>query len=663
MSLAKLLAAHDDAALEALASKGLVRRATRDLEAGLAQVTERGATSAAVVADGQTVAVDARGLAHCRCTCPAGGVCRHIVLAILALRRADAATATPAAAAAPAPVAAAQTGESTEPPQRAVDDLRALSEADLRKFAGAAWADAVALAGASHDAGIHEEGHNCRVEFVAAAVTVTFIAGQPLKGAAYKGPKTRARVVTAAAAIVIRARHGVAIEAAEQAAPSEQHLSAEFLASARDAVVRAVRSVLLGPSPLTIDTLFDLAISARADAAPRLTAQLRALASDAGLALRRDVNFEPDRFVAAAADTVALIEGLAVAPLETALTGSLRRNYEPHTTLELAMLSASYWRSSTGARGVTFHAFGVQDRRWYSATIARAAGQDPTFDARVAYQQPLWGAGQPETLMGKRLTLAEPLVAPDRSIAITQQRAATIGPQLHRVTELIEAGAAHASWHALRADLAQRFGSGLRRRALPLPAILCPAQFRGFAFDELAQIYELEVIDAEGAALVLTLPADAGELAQRLRREGNQLAFVCVEATAAKGRPLLRPIAIGIEASGAVDIVNLDLDHWRQQSLAQAALSRLREIVSTPPGPQPLTDPLRKLALRSLEAATAAASAAPIADAKALTAECEAAGLLTLARALEQLTAKPDVTSALRTAYLAAEVEAAATWA
>jgi hypothetical protein len=655
MSLLKLLAAHDDAALEALSSKGLVRRARRDLEAGLAQVGERGATSATVSADGQTVAIDARGLAHCRCTCPAGGVCRHIVLAIMALRGADAAPASAASAQQPGEMA----GES---PLRAVDDLRALAEAELRKFAGASWAQAVTLADASRDAAIHEDGRNCRVEFATEAVSVTFIAGQPLRAVAYKGPKTRARAVTAAAAIVVRARHGVAVEAVEPAEP-EQRLSAEFLDSAREAVVRTARSVLTGPSPLTIDTLFDLAISARADAAPRLTAQLRALASDAGLALKRDVNFEPARFVAAAADTVALIEGLSAAPLDAALTGSLRRNYEPHDTLDPWLLCASHWRSETGARGVTFHAFDARERKWYSATIARAAGQDPMFDPKTAYRQPLWGAGQPETLMGKRLTLSQPLVAADRSIAITQPRPATTGERLRDVAELVDAGAAHLRWDALHADLAERFGSGLRRRALPLPVVMCPAQFRGFAFDELAQIYELEVADADGQTLVLTLPADATDLAQRLRREGRELAFVCAEATAAKGRPLLRPISIGLQASGGISVVNLELDRWPQQSLAQAALSRLREIVSAPPGPRPMTDPLRKLAMRSLEVATAAASAGPIGDAKALAAECEAAGLLTLARALERLTASPDVSDALRAAYVAAEVEAAATWA
>jgi hypothetical protein len=653
MSLDKFLAAHDDAALEALASKGLVRRAARDLEAGLAQVTASTAANATASADGQTVAIDARGVAHCRCTCPAGGVCRHIVLAILALRSADAATGTRLRQPSETQVESAQT---------AVDDLRALAEADLRKFAGAAWAAALALADASHHATIHEDGRNCRVELVAAAVTVTFIAGQPLKAAAYKGPKTRARAVTAAAAIVVRARHGVAVQSTAPAASPEQRLTAGFLASVRDAVARAVRSVLTAPSPLTIETLFDLAISARADAAPRLTAQLRALAGDAGLALRRDVNFDPGRFLAAAADTVALIEGLAATPLDSALTGSLRRDYEPRETLELWLLCASRWRSETGARGVTFHGFAAQERKWYSATIARAAGQDPTFDEKGAYRQPLWGAGQPETLMGKRLMLAAPLVAPDRSIAIAQPRPAAVGAQLRNVAELVDAGAAHVSWDAFRGDLAQRFGSGLRRRALPLPAIMCPAQFRGFAFDELAQVYELEVVDADGAALVLTLPAAANEVAQRLRRQGNQLACISVEATAAKGRPLLRPIAVGIETSGGIEIVNLDLDHWRQQSLAQMALSRLREIVSAPRGPQPMTDPLRRLAAQSLDVAAAAASATPIGDAKALAADCEGAGLLMLARALERLTAKPDVTHALRAAYLAAEVEAAATW-
>jgi len=67
--------------------------------------------------------------------------------------------------------------------------------------------------------------------------------------------------------------------------------------------------------------------------------------------------------------------------------------------------------------------------------------------------------------------------------------------------------------------------------------------------------------------------------------------------------------------------------------------------------------------MRSLETATSAASAAPIPDGKSLAVECESAGLLTLARALDGLVAQPDVLNALRAAYVAAEVEAAATWA
>jgi len=690
MSLAKLLDAHDDAALEALASKGLVRRARRDLESGLAQVTQRTSTGATVTADGQTVAIDAKGLSHCRCTCPAGGICRHIVLAVMALRGVSppaATTPTTATATATAPIAPTATAATAAsdtpgtdssistgapdptPPtdasgSTASDDLKALGEATLRKFAGAAWQPAVALADSSADATIHEEGRNCRVDFVATAISVTFIAGQPLKAAAYKGPKTKARVVTAAAAILVRSRHGVGVESVEPAAAPEASISPEFLSAASKAVLRMVRSVLTGPSPLTIDTVFDLAISARAEAAPRLTAQLRALASDAGLAMKRDVNFEPARFVAAAANTVALIEGLGATPLDTALTGSLRRNYEAREgTLDLWMMAASCWRSETGARGITFHAFAPKERTWFSATIARGAGQDPMFDPRAAYRQPLWGAGQPEKWMARQVTLTSPLVADDRSIAITQKHHATVAAPLRKMSDLIEAGAAHTRWGELCADLAQRVGAGLRRRAQPLPAILCPAQFRGFTFDEIAQVYELEVIDVEGAALILTLPAEADHLAERLRREGNHLRFVCAEATLAKGEPLLRPVAIGLETAGELKVVNLDLDHWQQQGVALAVFNRLRDALSTPRGPKPMVDPLRKIALRSLEAATSAASAAPAIDAKELVADCEAAGLLTLARSLEAVMAKPDVLGALRAAYLASEIEAAAAWA
>lgn len=645
MTLGRFLATHDEAALEALTSKGVLRRALRDVESGVAQVTGRTATSATVTADDQKVLIDGRGMSHCSCTCTAGGNCRHIVIAVLLLR------AVPTDA--PTVVTSAS----------AVQGLKELDEVDLRKFAGTAWSSAVTLADSSADATLFEDGLNCRVEFAAGAASVTFIAGQSLRSAVYKGPKSKSRLMTVVAAILVRSRHGVKVASGAIAAAPEDTVSTAFLDAVLATVPRMVRSVLIGSARLTVDSVYELAISARAEAVPRLAGQLRSLVRDATLAMARDVSFEPMRFVAAAASAVALIKGLGATPLDTALTGSLRRDYEPRATpLNLWMMAASCWRSETGARGITFHAFAPNERAWYSATIARGAGQDPLFEPVAAYRQPLWAAGQPGELMARDLALASPSVSSDGSIAIAQKDRAVAGARLRTVAGLLESGAAHSSWSALHSDVARRIGVGLRRRSQPVPAILCPSRFGGLSFNELDQVYELEAFDSSGAALLLTLPADAEANADRLRREGNQLCFVCVEASLVRGERRLRPIAVGLDASGETHIVNLGLDHWPQQGLARAALGRLRDALSTPRGPKPVVDRVGELALRSLEAATAAASSSPIVNPQALIADCEAAGLLTLARSLERLASKPDVPSALRTAYIAAEIEAAAAW-
>ena len=86
MSLNATLAAHDTAALEALASAGAVRRAVRDVEEGKVRVLSRDDGSAVVEAGGQRVEIGAEGPRAARCACPATGLCRHVLAAVLALR-------------------------------------------------------------------------------------------------------------------------------------------------------------------------------------------------------------------------------------------------------------------------------------------------------------------------------------------------------------------------------------------------------------------------------------------------------------------------------------------------------------------------------------------------------------------------------------------------
>jgi hypothetical protein len=191
--------------------------------------------------------------------------------------------------------------------------------------------------------------------------------------------------------------------AEEDAAPAAT-LSQDYLDDAARKILHSTRMVLAGASPIAADTLFDLAISARAEAAPRLTSQLRGLTKQAGQASKRLVQFEPEAFLADAARTYALIEALRRTPDDPALTGVVRRDYAPAPAMDLLVLGAVRWSTESGARGLTLHGFAPLEERWHSIVQARGPGADPTFDPRLAFTMPLWRAGAANTLIARFCT-------------------------------------------------------------------------------------------------------------------------------------------------------------------------------------------------------------------------------------------------------------------
>ena len=215
MSLDAMLATHDEAALTALASVGLMRRAGRDLEAGKAEVQTRDAGAAVVIADGQTVHIDGKGPAKASCTCPATGVCRHILLAVLVLRSEG-------------------DGPAAEPVQSAAEELSALDEASVRKFAGADWDKALTHARLSAELSPEHQGQNLLVPLADTDHPVVFLAGQGLAGAVFKGAKSARRRAVAAAALVARAKDGAqALQALSHDTPPADEVAPEFLADVR----------------------------------------------------------------------------------------------------------------------------------------------------------------------------------------------------------------------------------------------------------------------------------------------------------------------------------------------------------------------------------------------------------------------------------------------
>src|SRR5690349_18962589 len=130
------LARYDDDAFAALANRGLLRRARKDLEKETPRVEQETADQLALAFGGHRIEFDARGATHARCSCPANGTCQHILAAAIYLQGSPAAsTETTPAEAAPAGSSSASADSSTPSsapsPILGADSLATLRDAVL----------------------------------------------------------------------------------------------------------------------------------------------------------------------------------------------------------------------------------------------------------------------------------------------------------------------------------------------------------------------------------------------------------------------------------------------------------------------------------------------------------------------------------------------------
>ncbi|MFK7889020.1 MAG: hypothetical protein AB8G16_19350 [Gammaproteobacteria bacterium] len=644
-TLAAMLAAHNDAALEGLASKGLLRRAARDLASGKAAVVVQDATSAEVLADGQTVAVGVGGPQAASCTCSAQGVCRHIVLGILMLR--DQLAETPA--------------DSALPAIRARDALCALAPTALRKFAGADWARAAALLTDSAAVDVADSGGSITVSLEGLDARVTFIGSQSLREAAYKGVAARKRIAVTLAALHVRALAGaepiIDSDATPEVAP---RVSEAFLIDAQQRLKRGVRGVLPGATPAAAEMLLDLSIASRVEVLPRVASELKALANEAALAGSGSVKFVPEYFLARAARTYALLEALKSQPTDNALTGVLKRDYQPVETLSLLVLGVSRWRATSAARGLTVHAFCPSDGQWYSATEGRAQGMDPSFDPVRVYNGALWGAESVNHALGMQMTLQDVGVATGNELRMTAPAGGVSGEAAIDRSALLTCACMHTHWGDLNEDLASRLGRGLRRRALSVPAMIAAHKFAGFGFNDVEQCYEWEMVDPHGEIIVLNIPGSAHETALQLREARRRIVSILLEASATNDGVRYRPVTVFVQSKYGLDKVNLDFDHWHSKSKKDTALDKLGALLKKSEERIGVVhDPLQRVIQSALEATTLALAQPGVAGLGAAQRQCESVGLLRLSAALDALESAPSTANILRAAFIASEAQSA----
>lgn len=640
MTLAAMLDVHDASALSALASVGVVRRATRDFDAGKFEVTARSDDDATVIADGQTVQIVASGPAAATCSCPATGICRHIILATLALRAAE-----------------PQTTED----QSANDEILSLTDADLHKFAGADWDKAINQAQISTQATVTPDGANLSVLLPDLEMPITFLARQGLAGAVYKGAKTTKRRVVTAAALVVRQQAGTAtLDQLARNAPETETITAPFLQQVQSAIAAIVTGVMTGGSAIAQDRLFDLSISARAQSAPRLTALLRVLARHARHARAHHLHYHDDRFLADAALTYALAQALAQNPANPTLTGVLRRTYRDSGPCTFIILGATLWHADSGARGLRAYGLSPGTGEWVSTGQARGAGMDPSFSPDGAYTAPIWGAGNLRDLTGWRVAAQSLRIASDQQIAWDGGQARAQDKQTLDQIQAIS----HHSWDAAHADLAERAPMGLGNSGASLPLLVSPHQISDLSLDELSQRYQISLQDQSGATLPLSIPTDAFAQANWLDKNKHTIRSILCEVTIGDEALSIRPVTAFFVGGADLRVCNLTLDHVILHDKANKLSlgAQARDLFNKAMGTN------HQIATKAPDALTVLCSAIMDQTAEALrfhnvdglpplARQADSLGLQLLANAIRRFAGQTDAQNAMRLAYLVSQTQ------
>lgn len=559
----------DDDALAALASVGLLRRASKDVEAG--KVAWRGTpgdTGGSIVADGQHVVLGADGPQRARCDCPAPGMCKHVLAAALWLRG------LPEATGGDAPAAAPEGTPSTEPVD-VLAEVLAIDQAALFKAAGRAAArQAAGVLVRDADVAITLQGGSVLVTFAEPACVCRYVAGAGFAGMVSDAPAAISTGMHLAAVLAVWRRHDRAFAWPDGIDEASQDDTGDVLAESERQFLLQVRRVLYELCETGLSHVGEVVhgqlrainMSARSERLPRLAGILRTLAGTIDLLARRDVHADERQAMVLLARIHALCAALEVADEITmpALRGRVRRDFEAGASLDLLPLGAYWWENRSGARGLTVSFWEAGAQRVVQAVLARPDGSDPGFDKSGAWSRhSLWkGVGAAEHACAGALRLDMARIADDGRVALGGDARAIPG-NAWREDDPRWAAAGFDDWAALAQFL--RRSTGLTGE--PVDCILLrPHSVTAPRLDEVRQTLEWIVTDRHGSRLLLQLPCEESYRAridqlERLVGERADILGIAVRLDHGVRSGTLEPVALVIRNGKLLQPVSLDFAH------------------------------------------------------------------------------------------------------
>ena len=433
----------DEDAFIALANRGLLRRAQKDLEKQNVVTVDQSADTLTLALGEYHIRFDIRGPAHAHCSCPALGVCQHILAAAISLTHRSVAD---------KPHAVDEAMEADLlPPLHA--ELLQFDASSLVRHAGKTgyrWACQFIL-DLDPESGVEIGGdRHILIRFAHPRMSFRYMGGGVVSLVADVSISQIEKYQVAAVLAYQRA-HGVDItplapsseaqsdsldlgtdHAVLKSAANDQHDSRARL---RNSVKQVLEEcIMLGLSHLSRgihERYSTLAVWAQGAEYHRLALILRRLADHVELLLERAGSADEHRLLDEMTIAYGLISALDNASSRktesTYLVGKARTQYEKANKLELLGLGASAWRSASGYVGLTMVFWSPKGQEFMSCTDARPASQagfNPVF--RYKAPGPWSGLGAPTQATGCRVFLSDAQVNANGRISAAESVSAKI---------------------------------------------------------------------------------------------------------------------------------------------------------------------------------------------------------------------------------------------
>ena len=611
IALFEQLRRYDDDAFVALANRGLLRRAHKDLEKDQLQFLETASEQeVAVEFGGHRIRFDSRGPSHATCSCPASGICQHILAAALGLQKLALSDESAAANTSPSEVSAAASPADLSSLHTAI---AAIDTAALIKHAGKAgyrWAWQFVVDLESEPDAIQLSGdRNVVIEFRQSRLRFRYVGGGPESVLADSEVKNLEKYQVAA---VLAYRRALNLEIVPPPAQSKEKATASLdlgkdhaLAEDSETAQRASRARLRESTCQLIEECIDLGLAHLSAAMQerfstlavwsqgaeyyRLALLLRRLADHLGLILDRAGNADEHRLLDEMTLTYALARALSGAERSgrraAHLLGQARSAYEASGQLELLGLGAVPWRSPAGYLGLTLVFFCPDDRQFYACTDARPEMQRG-FNPRARYKAPgPWtGLGAPELATGRRIRLLKPQISGQGRLSGSESVSAAV----ESAPDFAEGLPSDADFNAL-AEWRRKSRQSLLAEPKPMQdwAVLEPAKFGAPKFDVNRQSLSWQVSDSEGVVIDVELPYS--DLNEHAIKRIEQLADLppntrlVARVTMVGGRLRAEPLSL-IYPGEARCVDALHFDEPRAQGLVSKWLSRIKASASLAEG-------------------------------------------------------------------------------